>query len=168
MHKDCNNIYFPIYDDFNRGKSNCTSCSTVNFYNPIKYSTIIAKLIMDNKYTLLSSSYSDFKKRILLECNSCSYKWNPLTNDYLQNKSNCPVCSKKNLPGCYNDTIIKRLPNKKIFLYEFEIKFNNIICYKYGLSVNPKNRLQKLKQEMKEYYNDIDIKIINTIQRFIT
>lgn len=168
VHKICNNIYFPIYSDFNGGKSSCTSCSTVNFYNPTKYSTILSKVILDNKYTLITPSYSNFKKYIVLECNTCSTRWKPLTSDYLQNKSNCPSCSKKNLPGCYNSTIAKRYPNKEIFLYEFEIMFNNTICYKYGLSVNPKNRLQKLRQEMKEYYKDVSIELTNNIQRAFT
>lgn len=46
--------------------------------------------------------------------------------------------------------------------------FNNTICYKYGLSVNPKNRLQKLRQEMKEYYKDVSVELTNNIQRTFT
>lgn len=95
-------------------------------------------------------------------------QWKHLTNDYLQNKSNCPSCSKKSLPGCYNDTIVKRFPEKEIFLYEFEIIFNNNTCYKYGLSINPKRRLQKLRQEMKEHYNDVTINFTSSIKRIVT
>lgn len=52
-------------------------------------------------------------------------------------------------------------------IIQFEIKINNSIYYKYGLSINPKRRLYKLRQEMRKFYPDVEINLRDTIERII-
>ncbi|AND75294.1 hypothetical protein FDH01_gp133 [Acinetobacter phage vB_AbaM_ME3] len=138
-----------------------------NFYNLLKYSTILSKVIQDDLYILLTRSYQEYAKFIKLECKKCSNTWTPRTNDYLQSRSNCPTCSRNNQSGFLNKTTVQRRPLETIFLYEFEIKINNSIYYKYGLSINPKRRLYKLRQEMRKFYPDVEINLRDTIERII-
>lgn len=163
LHKNCNQLYFPCLSDFKRGKSNCTTCTKSNVYNSHKYSNILAKVILDDKYILKTFSYN-FNKNIELECKVCGYSWSPNISDYMQGKSNCNYCSRTNHVGVFNPKVVERNKGYKIYLYEFIIHDDTNIYYKYGLSINPKARKIKLQNDMRNLISkDIKINITDSI-----
>ena len=166
LHKNCNQLYFPRLKDFKQGKSNCTFCTKSNIYNPHKYSSILAKAILDDKYILKTPSYT-FNKRIELECKVCGYCWSPNISDYMQSKSNCNYCSRTNHLGVFNPKVVERNKDYKIYLYEFVIHDDKDTYYKYGLSINPRSRRLKLQNDMRNLISK-DIKVEMTDSIFTT